>query len=178
MLDKNKIVLNVSVADGKYRVIATEDGKLRSLRHGEKWARSDLTGDGLVLALAQEIRSLREKLTYDENVSMKLKGAPSMAITDDELLSELDSIRRTAEARLDGLRKRSVEVVDELYEDLIHSIKSAGRIPCDVCGTTGKVARLDAGVMRKFGMREWNGCKNCGGDGNEVSGRGFLEKTE
>lgn len=53
--------LKVTVCDGKYTVIQTDDG-LRALRYGQEWR--DLTGDGLVLALAQEVDELRDVLLY------------------------------------------------------------------------------------------------------------------
>lgn len=52
--------LEVSVDNGKYTIIMKENGSMEALRHGETWR--DLTGDGMVLALAQEIEELREKL--------------------------------------------------------------------------------------------------------------------
>lgn len=56
--------LNVTVGDGKYTVIQEANGRLRALRYGEPWpARDDsLIGDNLVLALAQEVQALREKI--------------------------------------------------------------------------------------------------------------------
>ena len=51
--------LHVTVYDGKYTVIQDETGRLRALRYGEEWR--DCCGDGLILALAQEIANLREK---------------------------------------------------------------------------------------------------------------------
>ncbi len=54
-------LLHVSVYDGKYTVIQAADGRLRALRHGEEWR--DCVGDGLILALAQEIETLREATT-------------------------------------------------------------------------------------------------------------------
>lgn len=50
--------LNVTVYDGKYTVIQDERGGLRALRYGEEWL--DCTGNGLILALAQEVEMLRE----------------------------------------------------------------------------------------------------------------------
>lgn len=50
--------LNVTV--DKYTVIQRNDGSLIALRHGQE--RRDLTGDNLILALAQEVRELREQL--------------------------------------------------------------------------------------------------------------------
>ncbi len=52
--------LNVPVADGKYTVLVAADGRLKALRHGEEWR--DCVGDGLVLALAQEVEELRNEL--------------------------------------------------------------------------------------------------------------------
>ena len=49
--------LNVTVYDGKYTVIQDERGGLRALRYREEWR--DCTGDGLILALAQEVGELR-----------------------------------------------------------------------------------------------------------------------
>ncbi|MGO2150819.1 MAG: hypothetical protein ACTH32_06415 [Microbacterium gubbeenense] len=56
MTDRNRI----DVADGKYTVLGIEDGHLRALRHGEEWR--SLTGDNLILALAQELQEARERL--------------------------------------------------------------------------------------------------------------------
>lgn len=52
--------LRVTVYDGKYTVVQAEGGGLRALRYGEEWR--DCTGDGLILALAQEVAELREAL--------------------------------------------------------------------------------------------------------------------
>lgn len=46
--------------DNKYTVIHSNGTGLRAERYGQPWR--DLTGDGLVLAMAQEIEELREKL--------------------------------------------------------------------------------------------------------------------
>lgn len=50
----------ITIADGKYTVAHEDGANLRALRHGEPWR--SLTGDGLVLAMAQEIEQLREQL--------------------------------------------------------------------------------------------------------------------
>lgn len=60
MTDRNRI----DVADGKYAVVGIEDGHLRALRHGEEWR--SLTGDNLILALAQELQEARERLRGDD----------------------------------------------------------------------------------------------------------------
>lgn len=57
---KGKLDLDVTVADGKYRVIMGPETTLQVLRHGEPWR--DLNGDNMILALAREIQSLRTKV--------------------------------------------------------------------------------------------------------------------
>ena len=57
--------LNVSVDWGKYTVIQDEKGHVRALRHGEEWR--DCTGDGLILALAQEVEHLRERINNSKD---------------------------------------------------------------------------------------------------------------
>jgi hypothetical protein len=52
--------LNVTVYGRKYTVIQSENGGIRALRYGEEWR--DCCGDGLILALAQEVEELRERL--------------------------------------------------------------------------------------------------------------------
>lgn len=47
----------VKVANGKYEVLHENGAGLRALRYGEPWR--DLAGDGLVLALVQEIEELK-----------------------------------------------------------------------------------------------------------------------
>lgn len=58
MPSENKERLRVSVANGKYTVIQLADGGTHALRYGSHWR--DCVGDGLILALAQEIEQLRE----------------------------------------------------------------------------------------------------------------------
>lgn len=51
----------LDVYDGKYTLVwDDETGHLQALRYGEPWR--DLVGDGLVLALFQEVEGLRKKL--------------------------------------------------------------------------------------------------------------------
>lgn len=50
--------LRITVGEGKYTVVQAEGGGLSALRYGEPWR--DCVGDGLILALAQEVESLRE----------------------------------------------------------------------------------------------------------------------
>ncbi len=53
--------LRVTVADGKYTVVFGADCRLHALRYGEEWR--DCVGDGLILALAQEVRRLQKALS-------------------------------------------------------------------------------------------------------------------
>lgn len=55
----NRDVTSVTVYDGKYTVEWGNGVPLRALRYGEPWR--DCTGDGLILALAQEIDELRSR---------------------------------------------------------------------------------------------------------------------
>jgi hypothetical protein len=55
----------ITVGDGKYTVTHDNGAGFRALRYGEPWR--DLTGDGLVLALVQEIEELREKVKKYES---------------------------------------------------------------------------------------------------------------
>jgi photosystem II stability/assembly factor-like uncharacterized protein len=50
---------SITVADGKYTVSHDNGANLKALRYGEEWR--DLVGDGLVLALVQEIERLQEE---------------------------------------------------------------------------------------------------------------------
>ncbi len=63
--------LSVTVADGKYTLVFTPDGHLSALRYGQPWR--DLTGDGMVLALVQEVDKLRAALisVYDARPSQR-----------------------------------------------------------------------------------------------------------
>lgn len=56
----NKDALHVTTLDGKYTVILPEDGKLHALRYGQPWR--ECVGDSLILTLAQDIETLRERL--------------------------------------------------------------------------------------------------------------------
>jgi hypothetical protein len=47
----------ITVADGKYTVVIKETGGMEALRYGEPWR--ELTGDGLIYALASELADAR-----------------------------------------------------------------------------------------------------------------------
>lgn len=63
--------LEITVGDGKYTVVQTPDGRLAARRNGEPWR--DLTGDKLVLCLAQELDLTRVRLDTFESVNAELK---------------------------------------------------------------------------------------------------------
>jgi hypothetical protein len=67
--------MRVTVYDGKYTVIQDERGGLRALRYGEEWR--DCTGDGLILALAQEVEELRSEVTKFREANKLYRPAPS-----------------------------------------------------------------------------------------------------
>lgn len=52
-------LLSVAVYNDKYTVVMRHDGSLHALRYGEPWR--NCTGDGLILALAQEVDRLRSR---------------------------------------------------------------------------------------------------------------------
>lgn len=64
---------DVTVCDGKYRYIFNADGA-KALRHGEEWR--DLTGDGLILALAQDLEEVREDRYRLAEMVMSICGNP------------------------------------------------------------------------------------------------------
>jgi len=57
---RESAAMKVTIYDGKYTVIQDERGGLRAVRHGEEWR--DCMGDGLILALAQEVEELRAQV--------------------------------------------------------------------------------------------------------------------
>jgi hypothetical protein len=64
-VDMNE-ALRVKTIDGKYTVILENDGKLRAERYNQPWR--ECVGDGLILALAQDIEiwSERAKATQEK----------------------------------------------------------------------------------------------------------------
>jgi hypothetical protein len=56
----NEIEHEVIIEDGKYTLRFYKDGRFHCLRYGLEWR--DLAGDKMVLALVNEISTLREKL--------------------------------------------------------------------------------------------------------------------
>ena len=85
--------LEITVGDGKYTVIQTNGGRMLATRNGEPWR--DLTGDKLVLCLAQELDSARAEIR---------------ALHQDELLKRID----TLEAENGDFRREIDELQDQL----------------------------------------------------------------
>jgi len=57
-------MLSVKIYDGKYTVVQNHQGELKALRYGKEWR--DCCGDGLILALAQEVDNLRQELIWED----------------------------------------------------------------------------------------------------------------
>ena len=85
--------LEITVGDGKYTVVQTPDGRLVCRRNGEPWR--DLTGDKLVLCLAQELDAARAEIR---------------ALHQDELLKRID----TLEAENGDFRREIDDLQDQL----------------------------------------------------------------
>lgn len=83
---------HIELEDGKYTVIHYNGDDLHALRHGEPWR--DLTGDGLVLAMANEVSSLRST-----EAMMKARNRSLI-----EKLSWMEDSIREMQAALDGKR--------------------------------------------------------------------------
>ncbi len=95
-------------------------------------------------------------------------------MTDTELIQEIASIREWGNDEYTLLQKLARDLTAAIQEKVEKAITDSGKIICPQCNGFGKVQRLDSGIMQKFGLRDWDGCKKCGGDGSAVSGRGFI----
>lgn len=75
----------IEISDGKYTIIHDNGRDLRALRYGEEWR--DLVGDNLVMAMAQEIEDLRERV---ENAEEQLRRGKRTRndISDDYLYAQ------------------------------------------------------------------------------------------
>lgn len=87
---------------------------------------------------------------------------------------ELQRLLRRADKKLDSLRLESQKVVEQYEKDFDAILAKYGKTRCPMCSGTGAVARLDAGYMKRFGLREWNGCAVCGSANEEEKGRGYI----
>lgn len=61
----------IDIDNGKYSILHENSANLRALRYGEPWPAFE--GSNLILAMAQEIEDLREKLAQKESHSRACK---------------------------------------------------------------------------------------------------------
>jgi DnaJ-class molecular chaperone len=94
-------------------------------------------------------------------------------MTDEEVSAALETMRAEAKKRLAALRLDAEGVVNTHHREVDVFLRTQERRRCLRCDGTGGVERMDSGYMRRFGLREWDGCPDCGGDG-EKKGKGFL----
>jgi hypothetical protein len=72
----------IDIADGKYTVVHEHGTNLHILRYGTPWREREVSGDGLILALAQEIEQLRSNLEFVVNENNQLKSQLSIKETE------------------------------------------------------------------------------------------------
>jgi len=88
--------LEITVGDGKYTVVQTTDGRVLARHREDQWQPwRNITGDKLVLCLAQELDAARAEIR---------------ALHRDELLKRIDVL----EAESGDLRRKIDELEDEL----------------------------------------------------------------
>ena len=87
----------------------------------------------------------------------------------------LRQMREQTAKTLAALQAQADRLVAESQADLRQLVADHGFAWCDACDGTGAVERPDAGHMRRFGLREWDGCRKCGG-GRETRGKGYLSR--
>lgn len=97
-------------------------------------------------------------------------------MTEEELLSMfLKHARDQADVDLQKLQEQADLVLENLRAGEEALFARYGKKRCPKCNGTGAIQRLDAGYMRRFGLREWNGCSNCGSTDQEERGRGYVD---
>lgn len=93
---------------------------------------------------------------------------------DIRIRGQIERLRSNLE---DFITKRQDEIEEQLaaHRKKIDALYlEEGVYRCPQCNGHGATQRLDSGYMKKFGLREWDGCGRCGGDGNEIKGKGYL----
>ena len=108
-----------SFEDGKYEVRFDEAGRLTALRNGEEWR--DLTGDGLVLAMLQEVARRRDPRGRDpaETRWMDMEEAIIEAIgvlTHIEVIHQRPRTRSAVKKAVVALREKLLKLADELQD--------------------------------------------------------------
>lgn len=76
----------IDLAEGKYAVLHDNGAGLRALRYNEPWR--DLAGDGLVMAMTQEIAALRETLEALLNYTVACEGLLNAAPAEQVLAAQ------------------------------------------------------------------------------------------
>lgn len=89
-------------------------------------------------------------------------------MTDLELSAALAEVGNSHEAKITKINGKIMSWSERL-------LKYAGKAWCEACDGTGALERLDSGYMRRFRLRERDGCKRCGGNSSDVKGRGFHD---
>ena len=82
--EPRKHLLSVTISDGKYTVVQDNKGALTALRYKEEWR--DCCGDGLILALAQEVDDLRKKVEKAKNCLVCSSIASPMEVCENMLI--------------------------------------------------------------------------------------------
>jgi hypothetical protein len=97
-------------------------------------------------------------------------------MTDAETLTgRLKELEAACERQIVELQRQADALLENTRESAVRLIVVSGWQVCPGCCGYGARERLDAGFMRRFGLREWHGCAACGGS-REVRGRGFVAK--
>ena len=99
MNKENNTRVEITLYGGKYTYIREEGKGQRALRYGEEWR--DLTGDGFVMAMAQEIEELRGQVA-----TLRGDNASLLAVADAGATGTVDRYRgqspNTGESRFRG----------------------------------------------------------------------------
>lgn len=88
----------IELENGKYTITHDNGTNLQALRNGEPWR--DLGGDGLVLAAAQEIESLGEKLSKVVAALTALEEAARQVMSGEMATSSIQIERMAAQDAL------------------------------------------------------------------------------
>jgi hypothetical protein len=99
-------------------------------------------------------------------------------VTEVELIRSLDAMKIEAERELVTMQANAEAALKSRVERYRAEVKAAieavGKVVCSKCAGLGMRERIDSGYMRRFGLRDWDGCDACGGNGNDRRGRGWL----
>ena len=98
-----------------------------------------------------------------------------MPTRDKQLDDALASIRRIRDDDIAALQRECERIVELAGQRVIEAIRFHGKKPCSECAGTGVIQKWNPGYWHTFGLRSWKGCKNCGGDGGETKGCGYVD---